>query len=122
MGPADLHRSVEAAFDAADVDALVALYEPDARMLNEDGSVAAGLDEIRAVWSGIVSLGGHISMSTRHAVEAGDVALLSSSWTFTFDGAPVASSVSSEVARRQADGSWRYVIDNPYGVPTAAPQ
>jgi hypothetical protein len=35
------------------------------------------------------------------------------------DGAEVGGSITSEVARRQSDGTWRYVIDNPYGVPTS---
>ncbi len=117
MDPAELHQRVEQAFNTGDLDALTALYESDARMVHEDGSVAAGVDEIRAVWSEFVALGGQISMSTRYAVEAGDVALLSNAWTFTMDDAQVASSVTSEVARKQSDGSWRYVIDNPYGVP-----
>ncbi len=60
-------------------------------------------------------------MTTRYAVEQGDIALLSNAWTFEMDGAPVASSVTAEVARRQPDGSWRYIIDNPYGVPMETP-
>jgi uncharacterized protein (TIGR02246 family) len=115
MNPAELHQRVEAAFNAGDVDALIDLYEPDARMLGEDGAVACGVDAIRAVWAGFTALGGHISLTTRYAVEADDLALLSNAWTFEMDGSPVASSVTAEVARRQEDGSWRYIIDNPYG-------
>jgi len=117
MQPADLHQRVESAFNAGDVDALIDLYEPDARMLGEDGGVASGVDAIRGVWAGFTALGGQISMATRYVVEAGDLALLSNAWTFEMDGAPVASSITAEVARRQADGSWRYLIDNPYGTP-----
>jgi ketosteroid isomerase-like protein len=117
MGPAELHSQVQTAFNAADVDALVALYEPDARMFRDDGTVAEGVDAIREVWAGLIALGGSLAMTTRHAVEADEIALLSNSWTFTMDGAEVASSITSEVARRQPDGTWRYVIDNPYGAP-----
>jgi ketosteroid isomerase-like protein len=56
-------------------------------------------------------------MTTRFAVEQGDIALLSNAWIFEMDGAAVARSVTAEVARRQPDGSWRYIIDNPYGAP-----
>lgn len=118
MEPADLHRCVESAFNAADVDALVSLYESDAQMMGEDGSVVTGLEAIRSVWSGLSELGGRISMATRYVVEQDGIALLSNAWTFEMDGAPVASSVTAEVARRQSDGSWRYIIDNPYGAPT----
>ena len=83
------------------------------------GCVAVGVDAIREVWAGFIALGGQIGMTTRYAVEADEVALLSNSWTFTMDGAEVAGSITSEVARRQPDGTWRYVIDNPYGVPAS---
>lgn len=115
MQPADLHQRVERAFNAGDVNALIELYEPDACMLAEDGTVARGVDAIRAVWAGFTALGGHISMTTRYAVEVDGLALLSNTWTFKMDGATVASSVTAELARRQVDGGWRYVIDNPYG-------
>jgi ketosteroid isomerase-like protein len=118
MEPADLHAQVERAFNAADVDALVSLYEPDAQMMSDDGGVVTGLEGIRAVWTGFTELGGSIALTTRYAVERGDIALLSNAWTFELDGAPVASSITAEVARRQPDGSWRYVIDNPYGAPS----
>ena len=32
MDPVDVHRAVEDAFNAGDVDGLLALYEPDARL------------------------------------------------------------------------------------------
>lgn len=117
MEAANLHQRVENAFNAGDVDALVELYEPDACMLGDDGSVVTGLDAIRAVWNGFIALEGRIAMTTRYAVEMDDIALLSNTWVFEMGGAPVASAITAEVARRQADGTWRYVIDNPYGAP-----
>lgn len=48
---------------------------------------------------------------------AGDVALLSNRWHMTLgpsDGERAGlEGTSTEVARRQPDGSWRYVIDDP---------
>lgn len=114
MDAVNLHGAVEAGVNAGDVDALVALYEPDAHLLGEDGAVAVGSDAIREVWATLVSFGGRISMTTRYAVERDDIALLSNVWSFEIDGAEVASAITSEVARRQPDGTWRYVIDNPY--------
>lgn len=114
MDPAELHRRVEQAFNAGDVDALVALYEPDARMVRDDQGVARGVEEIRAVWAGFVALGGRIELITRYAVESGDIALLSNTWTF--DGGDGSfSSTTAEVARRQPNGTWLYTIDNPFG-------
>jgi uncharacterized protein (TIGR02246 family) len=114
MQAGDLHGLVESAFNAGDADALVALYEPDAAMATPEGTFVHGHRAIREQWAGFIALGGTISMVTRHAAEVGDVALLSNDWHFVADGMEF-SSRTSEVARRQADGSWRYVIDHPYG-------
>jgi uncharacterized protein (TIGR02246 family) len=114
LQPRDLHRATEAAFNSGDVDALVALYVEDACLVDHDGSVAAGADAIRAMWSGFVSLGGQIAMTTRYCVERGDVALLSNTWEFR-SGSTELTSTSAEVAVRGSDGTWRYLIDNPTG-------
>jgi uncharacterized protein (TIGR02246 family) len=111
----ELHRRVEEAFNAGDVEALVALYEPDACMVKDDGSVVSGTAAVREIWSGFVALGGRINMTTRFVVEQGDVALLSNTWTFEGAGMTF-SATTAEVARRSSDGAWRYVIDNPFGL------
>jgi ketosteroid isomerase-like protein len=111
MEPADLHEQVQRAFNAGAVDALVALYEPDAWLFGPEGPVQ-GLDAIRAVWEGFVAMGGQIEVATQYVVEHGDLALLSNRWVATI-GADQMSATTAEVARRQPDGTWRYVIDNP---------
>jgi ketosteroid isomerase-like protein len=62
-----VHEAVESAFNRGDVDTLMNLYEPDARMVRDDGTVAIGLDEIRTVWGDLFVLGGRIRMVTRYA-------------------------------------------------------
>ena len=114
MQPGDIHEQVETAFNAGDADGLARLYEPNARMVNPDGSVAIGHDAIREIWAGFISLGGRITLTTRYAVEMGDIALLSNEWSFVSRDMKAASST-AEVACRQADGNWLYIIDNPYG-------
>ena len=113
MGASVIHEQVEKAFNAGDVDGLVALYEDGARMFRDDGSQTTTADEIREIWAGFVALGGRISLATRYAVESGDIALLSNTWTFE-GGEMTFSSTTAEVARRSTDGTWRYVIDNPF--------
>ena len=102
---------VQKAFNAGDVDALVELYEPEAWLFGPEGPVQ-GQDAIRTVWTGFVAMGGTIDMVTQYAVEHGDVALLGNRWTAII-GSDQISATSAEVARRRADGTWRYVIDNP---------
>jgi len=119
MEPQDLHRRVEEAFNRGDTDALVALYEPEAQMMRDDGTPAGGLDAIREVWAAFVALGGRIAMTTRYAVEAGDIALLSNAYTFTAEGLAFGATT-AEVARRGPDGTWRYLVDNPFAGPPEA--
>jgi uncharacterized protein (TIGR02246 family) len=114
MQPGELHRLVQDAFNGGDVDALVNLYETDALMATPEGEFVKGHGAIRQQWAGFVSLGGTITMETRHVAEIGDIALLRNDWHFVAEGMDF-SSRTAEVARRQDDGSWRYIIDHPYG-------
>lgn len=111
MGPSDLHSGVQDAFNSADVEALVSLYESDAWLFGPEGPVQ-GLDAIRATWAGFIALGGQIEMVTQYAVEQGELAMLSNRWTMTIGGEAI-SATTAELARRQPDGTWKYVIDNP---------
>lgn len=112
MEPSDIHATVESAFRARDVDALVALYEPDAWFFSLTGPVQ-GLDAIRTAWEAVFEMGGEdFALTTQYAIEQGDLALLSNTWSLTVGGETM-SATTAEVARRQADGTWKYVIDNP---------
>lgn len=119
MSGADaLHAAVEDAFNRGDLDALVALYDEDACMVQEDGTLARGPDAIRATWEGFISAGGTIRMTTRYCIETGDVALLSNAWRFSAESMSF-ESASAEVARRGSDGQWRYLVDHPTGGATS---
>lgn len=112
--PEQIHAALAAAFNAHDVDALVDLYEDDAVLVAGNGSLSAGRPAIRQHWIDKVSLGGQMILTTRYVVQLGDLALLRTDWTFSY-GNHETSASTAEIARRQQDGSWRYVIDHPYG-------
>lgn len=114
MTPVEIHRIVEQAFNAGDIDALTELYEEDAVMVAADGSESRGLPAIRDRWASKVKLGGTMRLRTRYAVQLGDLALLRTDWVFTGAGVDT-SACTTEIARLQPDGTWRYVIDHPYG-------
>ncbi|MBC7300724.1 MAG: nuclear transport factor 2 family protein [Nocardia sp.] len=105
--PEDLSRLVVERLNAGDVDGLVELYESDAVLALPDGVVATGIDEIRAAYARLVAdrpvfQPGHQAP----ALLAGDLALTSSRL-------PGGSGATVEVARRQPDGSWRWILDQP---------
>jgi uncharacterized protein (TIGR02246 family) len=109
----DMHRTFEDGFNDHDLDSVMPLYGPDTTMLLQDGTELHGTDAIRESLEALFGVPGRMTMRTRYVVESGDHALLSSVWTLTV-GDEVMSAVTAEVAHRQADGGWRYVIDHPY--------
>ena len=116
--PTQLHDAVRDGINTGSVDALVGLYEPDAVFMAEDGSLTAGEQAIRAAYELLVSYGGTITLATRYCLENGDLALMSNQYTFSMPGYET-TWITSELARRQPDGTWRYVIDNPYATAVA---
>jgi uncharacterized protein (TIGR02246 family) len=115
--PDQIHGTFLTAVNAKDVDALLDLYDPDGINVELDGSQTTGRDALRASFAGLAGAVRRIEGSTRKVFVAGDVALTSSTWTAEFvlpDGSIVQQQgTSTEVSRRQPDGTWRIVIDDP---------
>jgi uncharacterized protein (TIGR02246 family) len=101
---------------AGDLAALVSLYEPAATLRPEPGRVASGTDAIRESLQAYVEAGARISLELRTIRTTGDLALLSNRATAEglLPGGAVLSTTTTEVARRQPDGRWLYVIDDPF--------
>ena len=119
--PEQIHQLFESAFNAADIDGLMELYESNAALIAQPGSVSHGSEEVRAALQGFLALKGRITLNTKLVVTVGDLAYLSNTWSLNGtgpDGNPVAlGATTAEVARRQAGGTWCYVIDNARGDP-----
>jgi ketosteroid isomerase-like protein len=106
--PADVPNDLEMFFveraNAGDVDGLVALYEANATLACRDGETAVGLTQIRDFFLNYLASHPQFAPSIQApALISGDLALTSSRHS---NG-----EVSAEVARRQADGSWLWVVD-----------
>ena len=118
--PADVDHQLIAAINAGDVDAAVAYYEPGAVLVSERGMTVTGTDAIREVLSGFLAIKPKMTIEVPLVIESGEMALLHSKWTTVgtdADGNQVDfAGQATEVVRRQADGTWLFVIDNPYGV------
>jgi ketosteroid isomerase-like protein len=102
--PQDLERLLVSRERAGDVDGMVALYEPHAVLDCGDGRLLQGREAIYAFYAGLVAMGRKFDFGDqRPAIVSGDLALTS---TRLPDGG-----VTAEIARRQNDGTWRWVID-----------
>jgi len=117
--PEDLHKLFAQALNSGDLDGLAALYAFDGFLMARSGP-ARGIRLIRRALAEYVAMKPSIQLTTRKVVQVEDTALLMADWQFhgtARDGNTVSTSGTSiEVARRQPDGSWRYLIDLPNGL------
>lgn len=112
--PEQINAAFADGFNARDVDALGDLYAPDGAVVNRDGSVSRGAEEIRAHVAELVQLGGTMTSTNRYAVVNGDVALVGADFVIEFDDGrdPITGRTAEVLGRR--DGGWRYLIDHPH--------
>jgi ketosteroid isomerase-like protein len=118
--PAQMHGLFEQAFNAGDIEALMALYEPDAALVPQPGAIAEGSATVRESLRWFLDRGGRISLETKLVLRVGDLAYLANRWSLTGGTMPDGSAAelgatTAEVARLQHDGTWLYVIDNAWG-------
>jgi ketosteroid isomerase-like protein len=117
--PEQVLRSIVTGINSGNLDSLLPLYEPEAAFATEPGSLAAGAAGIRDALGGFIAMNGTLDLEVTHVLEAGDLALVIGVWSFAGtgpDGGPVRLEArNADVLRRQPDGTWRFVIDNPWG-------
>lgn len=113
--PEQLHQELARAYGERDLDRLAALFEADATLVPQPGVVAHGIDEIRVALSGFLQIGGVMAVETAEVVPAGDCALTRTVWSITEAGQTKISAHGVEILRKQADGTWRFLLDHPFG-------
>ncbi len=78
-----------------------------------------GTDQIRAALAAFTALRPTLTPDIRKVVQAADIARVLNAWHLDGtgpDGAPLhLSGTSADVLRRGPDGSWRLLIDDPWG-------
>lgn len=106
LDPEDLARFFVERANAGDVEGLVSLYEPDAILACPDGQTAVGSEAIRQFYSELLAQRQNFEPGEqRPALRNRDLALTSS---LLANGA-----VTAEIARKQADGTWLWAVDQP---------
>ena len=112
LAPEDLSRLFVERANAADATGVAALYEEEAVMAYPPGATTRGRDAIRELWVRILAAAPHFEFEEPLAtLTSGDIAL---TCTVAKDG----TGARAQVARRQPDGSWLRLLDQPELVPT----
>lgn len=118
--PEQVLEAIVTGINSGDLDSLMPLYEREAAFATQPGSLAPGASGIREALSGFISMQGKLDLEVTRVLEADDLALVVGVWSYDGtgpDGEPVRLTArNADVLRRQEDGTWRFVIDNPWGV------
>jgi uncharacterized protein (TIGR02246 family) len=115
--PEEIQALIAAAFNAGDLDAFLQLHEEDATVaVPPDGDRVSGREAIRAAVQPTFALRPTIRNEVVDKLQSDGLALIHARWNLagTDDGQLVEmSGRATVVSRRQPDGSWRIVLENP---------
>jgi ketosteroid isomerase-like protein len=96
-----------------DIESLLRIYDPEAVILTQSGELkkGQGLREQLARSAGAKT---QFDFKIKQMIQSGDIALMHADWKIS---SPQQRSVYAiEVARRQPDGTWRWLIGDPFTV------
>ena len=110
--PEDICRLFQQHMAAGDIDAVLTLYDRDVAFLSQAGEVIRGRDRLKQELSSLVTTKPRFEYSVKQIVHADDIALMHTHWTVS--GPQQMKAYAIEVARRQPDGTWRWLIGDPF--------
>jgi uncharacterized protein (TIGR02246 family) len=116
--PSEATASFLEAFNSGDVEGVLSHYTSDAVFVQPDGQEARGQQAIRETLTGFMGMKPRLEMRKVASVMVGDLATNMAKWTLDGtgpDGPVHLEGGGFDVMRRQPDGSWKMVIDNPWG-------
>jgi ketosteroid isomerase-like protein len=115
----EVHRLWAEAFSAKELDTLISLYEPEATLVPSVDGPVSGHAAIRDVLEGFLAMAKTFTLHPGTIIYSNEIALVHANWTLDGTGEggqPVAlSGRTADVVRRQADGTWLIVVDDPFG-------
>lgn len=101
----------ETAFNASDIDALIDLYESDARLLPPNAEMSSGGEALRAVFGAMIDAGLTIDLTSVEAAVSGDIAYNVGVYTLMSGDTQADVGKYIETWHRGDDGQWRYSND-----------
>jgi len=119
IDPADVDRLFGERSNAGDAEGLLDLYEAGATFVDRELGELVGHDVLGPYLAAWVDMKPAIDMGVSKVVRlADDLAVVHHDWRATVDGPDGVRSEltgkATEIVRRQADGSWRFLLDDPF--------
>jgi ketosteroid isomerase-like protein len=120
--PEEVLNSVVEGINTGDLDSLMMLYETDACFASQPGGqLAKSPETIRQSLRSFTDMkNGKLNLKVKRVLQTSDLALVTTEWSFSGTGSDgklvnMAAKSADVLRRQQADGTWRFVIDNPWG-------
>lgn len=118
--PEEFFPLVAKAFSSLNIEKALKLFDGDCIMIAADGTVHRGKCAIARELEVFFGMGIEMQTVQRHLFVSGDTASMICDWSLegiANDGSAVnLRGTAFDVLRQGIDGSWRYIIDNPFGV------
>lgn len=106
--PEELSQAFAEAIRSGDADAAAALFEAEAVLTTQQGNACNGSEEIRKLLEGYAAMKPRLRIRNLKSLRAGeDLALM---YNAPSHEGVEAEGRAVEVARRQSDGTWKYVM------------
>ena len=97
-----------------DIEGVLSLHDPEVVFLNQAGQTRRGKQELKQELVPSAAVKARFDFNIAQVVQSGDIALMHTQWTVL--GPQQISVYAIEIARRQADGSSRWLIGDPFTV------
>ena len=112
--PAEICRLFQQYMAEGDIEALLSIYDAEAVFLNQSGELSKGRQELRQELAPLAAAKAVFDFSIQQIIQTGDIALIHTKWKVS-SPQPI-SAYAIEVARRQPDGTWCWLIGDPFTV------
>jgi uncharacterized protein (TIGR02246 family) len=117
--PEEVLHSIAECINSGNLDSLMMFYESDACFASQPGQFIKGREGIRQSIQGFVNMRGKLESKIKRVFQTSNLALVISEWSFNGTGPggnpSNLASTAIDVLRQQPDGTWRVIIDNPWG-------
>lgn len=112
--PEEICRLFQQYMAEGDIDSVLSVYHPEAVFLNQSGEVKKGKEGLRKELAPFAAVKAIFEFNIKQVVQTGDIALMHTEWKIS---SPQQISVYAiEVAHRQPDGTWRWLIGDPFTI------
>jgi uncharacterized protein (TIGR02246 family) len=112
--PKDICRLFQQAMADGDLESALNLYDSEAVFVKQTGEVTKGKQALKAELAPLAGRKPRFVYDVKQVIETGEIALMHTEWNVS--GTEPLTVYAIEVARRQPDSTWRWLIGDPYTV------